>query len=291
MEETCNTILEDSFPFKYKPLAELPFNWLSSDIIAEEANSGVIKVFRIYNKSYPGHTAKDIFARDTKWVRSVDERLQYYDFMGSIEYSIQIGDIRNFPTTTHDAIGFLTIEQGGTSSLDEYLYRKAASKLPPNRTAIAIRKILNQLDEIFQVLAHHDIKLTRPLTPEDFSVDANAKIMVRDPFIFYFDETHELRRPEAINCDHATVLQDLLANMYCSLNAGHQFRKKIEQQRGHRTRSRFSLFSPKKRMITRLPAAESLFDNQQMFLQDQICLLYTSPSPRDGLLSRMPSSA
>ena len=25
--------------------------------------------------------------------------------------------------------------------------------------------------------------------------------------------------------------------------------------------------------------------------QDYICLLYTSPSPRDGLLSRMPSSA
>ena len=26
-------------------------------------------------------------------------------------------------------------------------------------------------------------------------------------------------------------------------------------------------------------------------LRDSICLLYTSPSPRDGLLSRMPSSA
>ena len=26
-------------------------------------------------------------------------------------------------------------------------------------------------------------------------------------------------------------------------------------------------------------------------LNDRICLLYTSPSPRDGLLSRMPSSA
>ena len=26
-------------------------------------------------------------------------------------------------------------------------------------------------------------------------------------------------------------------------------------------------------------------------LQDKFCLLYTSPSPRDGLLSRMPSSA
>ena len=26
-------------------------------------------------------------------------------------------------------------------------------------------------------------------------------------------------------------------------------------------------------------------------IDDNICLLYTSPSPRDGLLSRMPSSA
>ena len=26
-------------------------------------------------------------------------------------------------------------------------------------------------------------------------------------------------------------------------------------------------------------------------INDRICLLYTSPSPRDGLLSRMPSSA
>ena len=31
-------------------------------------------------------------------------------------------------------------------------------------------------------------------------------------------------------------------------------------------------------------------DMQDQFL-DSICLLYTSPSPRDGLLSRMPSSA
>ena len=26
-------------------------------------------------------------------------------------------------------------------------------------------------------------------------------------------------------------------------------------------------------------------------ISDEVCLLYTSPSPRDGLLSRMPSSA
>ena len=30
---------------------------------------------------------------------------------------------------------------------------------------------------------------------------------------------------------------------------------------------------------------------EAMGLRDRICLLYTSPSPRDGLLSRMPSSA
>ena len=28
-----------------------------------------------------------------------------------------------------------------------------------------------------------------------------------------------------------------------------------------------------------------------IYRQDNFCLLYTSPSPRDGLLSRMPSSA
>ena len=31
--------------------------------------------------------------------------------------------------------------------------------------------------------------------------------------------------------------------------------------------------------------------NEQTFVKFKDCLLYTSPSPRDGLLSRMPSSA
>ena len=31
--------------------------------------------------------------------------------------------------------------------------------------------------------------------------------------------------------------------------------------------------------------------DQRLAAQDIACLLYTSPSPRDGLLSRMPSSA
>ena len=38
---------------------------------------------------------------------------------------------------------------------------------------------------------------------------------------------------------------------------------------------------------------ESSEINKREFLMDKVksCLLYTSPSPRDGLLSRMPSSA
>ena len=34
-----------------------------------------------------------------------------------------------------------------------------------------------------------------------------------------------------------------------------------------------------------------LIRSSMTYLQDSLCLLYTSPSPRDGLLSRMPSSA
>ena len=37
--------------------------------------------------------------------------------------------------------------------------------------------------------------------------------------------------------------------------------------------------------------AEALGKYQDQVAERYICLLYTSPSPRDGLLSRMPSSA
>ena len=36
---------------------------------------------------------------------------------------------------------------------------------------------------------------------------------------------------------------------------------------------------------------ESFDENDVAYNQYEVCLLYTSPSPRDGLLSRMPSSA
>ena len=40
-----------------------------------------------------------------------------------------------------------------------------------------------------------------------------------------------------------------------------------------------------------LPRYKDWGDILQWQLQENVCLLYTSPSPRDGLLSRMPSSA
>ena len=39
------------------------------------------------------------------------------------------------------------------------------------------------------------------------------------------------------------------------------------------------------------PDDDEYLDNLWNFTHNNICLLYTSPSPRDGLLSRMPSSA
>ena len=36
---------------------------------------------------------------------------------------------------------------------------------------------------------------------------------------------------------------------------------------------------------------DALLSQSGIFRDNEVCLLYTSPSPRDGLLSRMPSSA
>ena len=54
--------------------------------------------------------------------------------------------------------------------------------------------------------------------------------------------------------------------------------------------------SKKKNRLSVVIAVRNEQDNivhliEDLKLQDYDCLLYTSPSPRDGLLSRMPSSA
>ena len=44
-------------------------------------------------------------------------------------------------------------------------------------------------------------------------------------------------------------------------------------------------------MVVKKNGRKSTFDRDKLSKSIYICLLYTSPSPRDGLLSRMPSSA
>ena len=57
-------------------------------------------------------------------------------------------------------------------------------------------------------------------------------------------------------------------------------------------------YMPKVKRVVKIPSSMmasswmgSHFTNDDLVKQSRICLLYTSPSPRDGLLSRMPSSA
>ena len=55
----------------------------------------------------------------------------------------------------------------------------------------------------------------------------------------------------------------------------------------------FQIFVREGRNLARItPAGQQVIERALKILQEaQSCLLYTSPSPRDGLLSRMPSSA
>ena len=50
-------------------------------------------------------------------------------------------------------------------------------------------------------------------------------------------------------------------------------------------------FPPARELIELLEAAFKVGALKKEYIGTALCLLYTSPSPRDGLLSRMPSSA
>ena len=62
-----------------------------------------------------------------------------------------------------------------------------------------------------------------------------------------------------------------------------QFRKQGREQGGNSPAKRFS-----KAMLA---AWGDSIEDEEGTEEEDACLLYTSPSPRDGLLSRMPSSA
>ena len=51
--------------------------------------------------------------------------------------------------------------------------------------------------------------------------------------------------------------------------------------------------NPQTRMMKRVEIEDALEADRifNILMGDKVCLLYTSPSPRDGFTSRMPSSA
>ena len=62
--------------------------------------------------------------------------------------------------------------------------------------------------------------------------------------------------------------------------------KKKEEEKKSKNRKRKEFLGN-----TRLDKIEGLFRRSEIITGDKSCLLYTSPSPRDATLSRMPSSA
>ena len=60
---------------------------------------------------------------------------------------------------------------------------------------------------------------------------------------------------------------------------------------GAATATGLSLLKVNKDLVVGSKKGIIVKDMRESFDQDRSCLLYTSPSPRDGLLSRMPSSA
>ena len=72
--------------------------------------------------------------------------------------------------------------------------------------------------------------------------------------------------------------------------------KLVEKNVLYNARSMFELVSDVEKYPLFVPACKSLkiinkYEKEEITYIDATCLLYTSPSPRDGLLSRMPSSA
>ena len=66
----------------------------------------------------------------------------------------------------------------------------------------------------------------------------------------------------------------------------------IEQFKGGQSNPTYKIITESKSLVLRRkPPGKLLPSAHAVDREYKVCLLYTSPSPRDGLLSRMPSSA
>ena len=71
---------------------------------------------------------------------------------------------------------------------------------------------------------------------------------------------------------------------------GRAERRRLEKQKGKQVKT-YNLTRSQLHNAVRKVTEEDLKRIKQEAMEDAICLLYTSPSPRDYAASRMPSSA
>ena len=89
-------------------------------------------------------------------------------------------------------------------------------------------------------------------------------------------------------------LQNRIANLTGSMDPGFSVSPppmSPEQQAMAKRMSEQFMATPPPMLPEQEAMAKRMGEQFSVSPEDLICLLYTSPSPRDGLLSRMPSSA
>ena len=126
----------------------------------------------------------------------------------------------------------------------------------------------------------------------DVILDQNTKLIHIDPVYDKVGRSEPTDIGIVSNCK--TGLRALAASLSSNLDNKHltnritEIKRKSENQKEEYRKSTQetweSIPMPPARMMYEL--AQAIPDNAII-----VCLLYTSPSPRDGLLSRMPSSA
>ena len=130
-----------------------------------------------------------------------------------------------------------------------------------------------------------------PGTYTVYIIDSNGCDAISLPFAFASIHENEL-----YNCIHAYVNQQVLHVAICSENLINDLNVELFSTKGEMILKQ-EIKQANKELQFDLPGIKTgiyflkISDGKNYFSRKLICLLYTSPSPRDRTRSRMPSSA
>ena len=167
------------------------------------------------------------------------------------------------------------------------LTAKEAEKLVYISPQAALMFARNSLENLVFWLYQYDKKLTQPYDPSLYSLITDVKFKeIIPPYIW--DKMDNIRMV-GNSAVHGKKFKQLTTEETVK-HISHLFLIFVWFERTYgspsKNRSQAVLFNPK--LIPNADSTQPVTANTE---QLQHCLLYTSPSPRDGLLSRMPSSA